>query len=67
VGRFNHRPLALGTILMYSLGSRKAFLGESLSKGVFPYTTAHGRPMDVLVFSCVEGKAKGCSCGFCQR
>jgi hypothetical protein len=49
------------------LGSRKSFLGESLVKGVFPYTMAHGRPMDVLVVSCVEEKAKGCSCGFCQR
>jgi hypothetical protein len=52
---------------MYLLGSRKAFLGESLMKGVFPYTTAHGWPMGVLVISCVEEKAKGCGCGFLQR
>jgi hypothetical protein len=66
-GRSNHCPPALGTILMYLLGSRKAFLGESLTKGVFPYTMAHGWPMGVLVISCVEEKAKGCGCGFLQR
>jgi hypothetical protein len=33
---------------MYLLGSRKAFLGESLVKGVFPFTTAHGRASDQL-------------------
>jgi hypothetical protein len=32
VGCSNHRPPALGTVLMYLLGPRKAFLGESWRK-----------------------------------
>jgi hypothetical protein len=34
-------------------------------KDGFPFTVAHGQPMDALVISCVERKVKGCSGGFC--
>jgi hypothetical protein len=67
VGRPNHRPLALGIVLMYSVGPKKAFLGESWGKVFFPFTTAHGQPTNTLVISCVERKVKACSGGFYQR
>jgi hypothetical protein len=60
-----HRLLV--QFLCILVGPKKAFLGESLVKGVFPFTTAHGQPTDALVISGVERKVKVCSGGFCQR
>jgi hypothetical protein len=49
VGRPNHRPSALGSVLVYSVGPKESLSGRVLVKGVFFYRdpwSAHGRAGD---------------------